>query len=136
MDRLLSRPYCSSCIQARDRHFYFKKPDLGEAGGLFKTCLPCREKKKRKPLQELDPNILLPQRKKARPKTSRPKPQFTGQETRPETRPTHPTRQELPTDPPSTTLTSPENALPAPIRSGTRPELPESRPEAAPLQPQ
>jgi hypothetical protein len=65
MDSLLSRPYCSSCVQPRDRHFYFKKPDLGEAGGLFKTCLTCREKalrslnKKRKPLQELDPNLIV-----------------------------------------------------------------------------
>jgi hypothetical protein len=134
MDSLLSHPRYSLYIQARDRHFYFKKPDLSEASSLFKTCLACREyhkrslNKKRKPLQELDPNIPSPQRKKRRPNTSRPKPQFTGQETRPEIRP-------IPTDPPFITLTSPENALPVLNQSETRPELPESRPEAAPLQP-
>jgi hypothetical protein len=70
--------------------------------------------------------MLPPQRKKARPKTLQPKAQFTGQETRPETR-------LVLTDLPSITLTSLENALLAPIQSETRPELPESRPEAAPL---
>jgi hypothetical protein len=66
MDRSLSRPRCSSCTQARDRHLFFKKPDLGEAGGLLKTCLICREitkkslDKKRKALQALDPNIVPP----------------------------------------------------------------------------
>jgi hypothetical protein len=95
MDSLLSRPRYSSYTQARDRHLYFKKPVLGKAGGLYKTCLACRNGKsksrsggkKRKPLQELDPNIIPPQQKKARPETLQPKAQFTGQETRPETRP-------------------------------------------------
>ena len=135
MDSLLSRPYYSSYIQPRNRYFYFKKPDLSEASSLFKICLIYREKalrslnKKRKPLQELDPNILPPQRKKVRPKTSRPKLQFIDQETRPEIR-------LVPIDLPPITFISPENTLPVLSQLETRLELLELRLEATPLQPQ
>lgn len=49
--------YCSACAQKRVLSCFLKNPSANPGTKVFSTCIPCRDKsKKRRALQPLDPN--------------------------------------------------------------------------------
>jgi hypothetical protein len=65
---LMDSKYCSKCMQRLSLSSFLKDTSANPSSKVFATCIPCREKlKKRRALQPLDPNKLS-----KRPHTSRP----------------------------------------------------------------